>query len=109
MARAPAGRVLAFPNQTPGLKESYGLTRAQVDIEVWLIDPHHQRWQGAAAINRLWAEIGGFWGALSQLYRLPLFRWIEDRVYRWIAEHRGLLSQFYSTTPACEEPGANCE
>ncbi len=86
-----AGRVLAQPNQTPGLLDDVGLTRAQADHAAWAIDRDGKAYGGAAAINRVLAELGGLWGPATWLYRLPPLRWLEDRGYRWVAEHRSRL------------------
>jgi predicted DCC family thiol-disulfide oxidoreductase YuxK len=104
-----AGRVLALPNQTPGLKEKYGLTRAEVDGAVWVVDGAGQKWRGAAATNRILRELGGVWAVVSALYRFPPLRWIEDRVYEWVAAHRGQLARWWSATLECEQPHANCD
>jgi predicted DCC family thiol-disulfide oxidoreductase YuxK len=109
MARDKAGQVLALPNQTPNLIQHYGLTRADVDREAWAIERGGRKLAGAEAINRVWRELGGLRSVLASLYSFPPVRWIEDRVYRWIATHRSLLSRFYSTTPECERPGIRCE
>jgi len=104
-----AGRVLALPNQTPKLIEQYGLTRAEVDQEVWVIDPDGHRWAGASAVNRVWRELGGVWRIAGRLYFFPPLQWVEDSVYRWVAEHRGLMAKVWSTTPECERSGVECE
>jgi predicted DCC family thiol-disulfide oxidoreductase YuxK len=95
-ARDKAGRVLALPHQIPRLIERCGLTRADVDRAVWLIGPDGKKWSGAAAINRALMELGGRWRWLAALYRVAPLRWMEDRIYRWVAEHRSLLSRWWS-------------
>jgi predicted DCC family thiol-disulfide oxidoreductase YuxK len=100
--------VLALPSQTPGLVEQYGLTRAQTDREVWAIEPSTGSFSGAAAVNRILAELSPTWAWLARAYRVAPFRWAEDRAYRWVADHRSRLG-FWSTTPECEQPGAQCE
>jgi predicted DCC family thiol-disulfide oxidoreductase YuxK len=101
--------VLALPNQTPQLIEQYGLTRADVDREAWVVDAAGQKFAGAASVNRVFQEFGGVWGLVSAAYRFPPLRWLEDIVYRWIATHRPLLSRWWSTTPECEQEGVECE
>jgi len=107
--RDVAGRVLALPNQTPGLKEKYGLTRAQVDCEVWVIASDGNKHAGAAATNRILRELGGVWSLISALYFFSPFRWIEDRAYEWVAAHRRQLARWWSAPPECEQPGVDCE
>jgi predicted DCC family thiol-disulfide oxidoreductase YuxK len=99
--------VLALPSQTPGLAEQYGLTRTQADRELWAVNASGTLFQGAAAVNRVLTELGRPWSWIAQLYRLRSIRWLEDRAYRWVAEHRSRLS-FWSTTPECDVPGVTC-
>jgi len=96
--------VLAIPNQTPGLIERYGLTRIDVDRELWVIDPTGRRYAGVRAVNHILKALGGGWALLSRLYVLAPVRWIEDRLYRWVAEHRPLLSRLWGTKPPFDEP-----
>jgi predicted DCC family thiol-disulfide oxidoreductase YuxK len=109
-AHDAAGRVLALPNQTPGLLDRVGLTRAQVDRDAWAVlpaDPAGHRWAGAAAINRTLRELGGVWVWLGAAYHFPPIRWLEDGVYRQVARHRHRLS-FLRLTPECNRPGVPC-
>jgi predicted DCC family thiol-disulfide oxidoreductase YuxK len=76
---------------------------------VWAIDAAGNKWSGAAASNRIWRELGGAWAILGRLCLFPPFGWIEDRVYDWVAAHRGQLARWWSATPECEQPGVNCE
>jgi len=105
-ARDPAGHVAALPNQTPDLLERAGLTRDQVDREVWAIDRRGRRYAGAAAINRVLAELPR-WRRVAPLYRIPGIRQSQTLAYRWFAANRG---QFFwlGTTPACRRPGVLC-
>jgi predicted DCC family thiol-disulfide oxidoreductase YuxK len=106
-ARDTSGRLLVLPNQTPGLLERTGLTRADVDRAVWVITRTGRRYEGAAAINRALRELGG-WRHVAGLYRVPGVRWCEDRLYAWFAPNRGHFSR-WGATPACERPGVLCE
>ena len=102
-ARDKAGRVLALPNQVPDLIEQYGLTRAEVDRDAWAIDLAGRKWAGAAAVNRTLEELGGAWKRLALSYRFAPMRWIEDRLYRWVADHRSMLSRWWGTEPEWKE------
>ncbi len=95
--------MLALPNQTPHLIEQFGLTREEVDREVWAIDADGRRFAGAAAINRVLQELGDVWAWLARLYRSAPIRWIEDRAYRWVAAHRDRLSRVWSAEPEWDE------
>lgn len=103
-ARDKAGRVLALPNQTPHLIEDYGLTRAEVDRDVWLIDAAGRNLAGAAAVNRVWREVGGVWRAIAALYTIAPIGRLEDRVYRWAADHRDWLSRGWGAEPEWHDP-----
>ena len=108
-ARDKAGRVLARPNQTPGLRQRYGLTREQVDWEVWAIAADGTRWRGAAAVNQVLLRLPGIWPWLARLYVLPPVRWLEAAGYRWVADNRGRLARWWSARPECDEDGVECD
>jgi predicted DCC family thiol-disulfide oxidoreductase YuxK len=91
--------VLVLPNQTPNLIGEYGLSRAQVDQEVWAVAPDGARWSGAAAVNRILQELGSGWSVLAAIYRFRLIQNIEDRGYRWVAGHRTQLSNWFGAPP----------
>ena len=103
-----AGRVLALPNQTPGLSSRLGLARADVDRALWAITPDGRRYAGAAAVNRTLSELGGAWPLLARLYGMPGLRWCEDRFYDWFARNRGRFAR-WGVTPACDQPDVPCE
>jgi predicted DCC family thiol-disulfide oxidoreductase YuxK len=105
-ARDRRGRVAALPSQTPGLAERAGLTRAQLNREAWAVDRRGRRYAGAAAINRVLAELPG-WRSVSRLYDLPGIHQGETLFYRWFAANRGRFSR-WGAVPTCERPGASC-
>jgi len=99
--------VLAIANQQPGVLERYGLTRADADRTAWTIDPEGRRLEGAAALNRVLAELGGPWSVPVALYRVPGIGALEEALYRWFAPRRSKFRRF-GVTPECDEPGAGC-
>lgn len=101
-ARAPASRVLVLPNQSPGVGDAVGLTRRQLDGAAWAVEPNGRLFAGAAAINRVLLALGFPWAALARLFQIPPARWLEERLYDWVAGHRSWLSRFWSARPACE-------
>jgi predicted DCC family thiol-disulfide oxidoreductase YuxK len=103
-----AGRVLVLPSQTPGLIERLGITRIAADSVAWAVEPAGTKFGGAAAVNRVLSELGGFWAIVAQAYRVPPFRWLEDRGYRWMADNRPRLARA-GVTPECERPGVPCD
>ncbi len=100
--------MLVLPSQTPGLIEELGLTQFAADSEVWAVEPSSRKYGGAAAVNRVLGELGGFWMIVARAYQVPVFRWLEDRSYRWIAENRSRLARV-GVTPECERPGVRCD
>jgi predicted DCC family thiol-disulfide oxidoreductase YuxK len=99
--RDAAGRVLALPNQTPGLIEQHGLTRADADRTAWTIDPEGTRLSGAAAVSRVLRELPSPWPRVARLYRLPPVAWVERGVYGLVARNRSLLSRWWGDAPPC--------
>jgi predicted DCC family thiol-disulfide oxidoreductase YuxK len=81
------GRVEAKPNQYPGLIESLGLTREEVDRASWVVEGG-RRFEGAAGISRVLRQLGGVWRVLGYLYLAPPVRWVEDRYYSRVARRR---------------------
>jgi predicted DCC family thiol-disulfide oxidoreductase YuxK len=106
--RDRAGRVLAIANQQPGVLDRYGITRAEADRSAWTIDQGGRRLEGAAALNRVLVELGGRWGLLAALHRVPGMGALEEAVYRWFAPRRSRFHRF-GVTPECDEPDARCE
>ena len=81
------GRVVVKPNQEPGLIESLGLTRAEVDRASWAVEGE-RRFEGAAGISRVFRELGGVWRVLGSFYLVPGVAWLEDRYYSRVARRR---------------------
>ena len=105
--RRSAGRVAVLPNQTRGMLARTGLSRAEVDREVWAIDRAGRRGGGAAAVNRALAEMG-WWRHPARLYATPGIRQAEEAIYAWVARNRGRLAR-WGITPGCAAAGADCE
>ena len=101
--------MLALPNQTPGLIEQHGLTRAEADSAVWAIEAAECKWAGAAAVNRALKELGGGWAILAAFYAIPPIQWLEDGVYQWVAAHRGQLARWWGAVPEYDQLGIECE
>jgi predicted DCC family thiol-disulfide oxidoreductase YuxK len=81
------GRVVVKPNQEPGLIESLGLSREEVDRASWVV-VGGARFEGAAGISRVLRELGGVWRVLGSLYLVPPLGWLEDRYYARVARSR---------------------
>lgn len=105
--RDRAGRVLALPNQRPGVLERYGVSRAEADRAAWTVEPDGSRLAGAAAVNRVLRELGGPWRVAAAPYRLRPIAALEEAFYRWFAARRSRFERF-GVTPECDEPDARC-
>ena len=105
--RDRAGRVLVVANQKRGVLERYGITRAEADRAAWTIDKNGRRLEGAAAINRVLAELGRGWGLLAAPYRVSPLAASEEAFYRLFARRRSRFRHF-AVRPECDEPGAGC-
>ena len=105
--RDRAGRVRAIANQGRGVLERYGVTREEADRAAWTIDGEGHRVEGAAAINRVLAALGGMWPAPARLYQVRPVAVIEEAAYRWFAARRSHFDRF-GVTPECDRPGADC-
>ena len=100
--------MLAIANQQPGVLERYGITRPEADRAAWTIEHEGPKLEGAAALNRVLAELGGSRRLLAALYRLPGIGTLEEALYRWFAPRRSRFHRF-GVTPECDEPDARCE
>ena len=87
--------------------ELHGVTRAEADRAAWTVDAEGTRLEGAAALNRVAAELGGPWAVLAGLYCWPGAGALEEAAYRWFAPRRSMFHRF-GITPECDEPGARC-
>lgn len=99
-------RVRLHPAQRPGVLERFGLSAEDAAAAAWaFVDGSpDRRYRGAAAVNRaLDAALGG--RVLSVLYRLPGMRQLQNRAYRWVAEHRYRLR---GVTPWCTQHPEDC-
>ena len=105
--RDRAGRVLAIANQARGVLARYGLTREEADRAAWTIDVEG-RLEGAAAVNRVWRELGGGWAMVARPYRLRPVALVEEAAYRWFARNRSSFRRF-GVLPECDEADADCE
>src|SRR5690348_989424 len=100
--RDRAGRVQAIASQERGALERYGVTRQEADRAAWTVDAEGRRLEGAAAVNRVFAEVGGMWPWLARAYRLRPIAAAEEAFYRWFARRRSRFHRF-GVTPECEE------
>ena len=80
-----------------------GVTQAEAQDAVQLVEADGRRTSGAVAVARLLSRAGGVWAAAGSAMRIwPISR-LADTVYRWVARHRDLMP---GGTPACALPQA---
>lgn len=91
--------MLVVPAQSPGVRDRYGLTSQQTDRAAWAIEPDGRKHRGAAAINRVLAELPPPWPGVAKLYGVPPLRLLEDGVYAVVARTRHWLSYLTRTPP----------
>ncbi len=99
--------MLVIANQKRGALESYGITRREADRAAWSIDSDGRRLEGAAAVNRVLAELGGIWPAVAAMYHVPPVRALQEALYRWFSPRRSWFRRF-GVTPECDDPQAGC-
>ena len=102
-----AGHVLVVANQKPGVLQRYGTTREEADRSAWLIVAGGGRLEGAAALNRVLAEVGSGWKVAAGAYRIGPLGTVEEAFYRWFARRRSWFRRF-GVTPECAEAGSDC-
>lgn len=82
----------------PEIMARAGLTDEDGMTQAWYVSADYQHISGGAeAINDTLAHLWYF-RPFTWLYRVPGIRQIEDRVYKWVADHR---YQMPGSTAAC--------
>src|SRR5258708_31702495 len=104
--RDRAGRVLAIANQKRGVLARYGITREEADRAAWTIGGDG-RLEGAAAVNRVWRELGGGWAALARAHQLRPMAVGGEAVYPWFARPPAAFPRFRGA-PGGGAPGSGC-
>ena len=100
--------MLAIANQKLGVRERYGISRADGERTAWAIDAEGRCLEGAAAISQVLIALGGGWGVIGALYKAPPLKFASDALYNWFAPRRAMFRRF-GVTPECDEPDARCE
>jgi predicted DCC family thiol-disulfide oxidoreductase YuxK len=92
------------PLQRPGSAGRLGVSTARLPESVWWLDSSGQVYAGAEAFN---AALSAALGTRLpwRLYRAPVVRALQDRIYIWVAAHR---YRFPGTTPYCETNPSGC-
>lgn len=84
--------LIFLPAGDPSVREQFpSLSREALEASIHLVGPEGRIWEGADAVERLFAILPGFSRA-RWVFRIPLVRPLARRVYRWIARNRYQLT-----------------
>lgn len=97
------GRITTHAYQQPDVLERFGLTESQAHAAVWAVAGQTKTAGAAAVAATLDTALGT--RIFGRLYRVPPARMLQDRVYQWVADHRG---KFPGVTPWCEQHPGQC-
>ncbi len=98
------GRVDLVAAQAPGVREQFGLTVGQTEASVWAIPADGAPLSGARAVaEALAAARGSRWPRWP--WRVPGAPWLLERIYRFVADHRGW---FPADEPWCAQHPDRC-
>src|SRR5207248_11052558 len=93
-----AGDLEIAPLQSPGVAERLGIPSDRLLEAMRWLDSSGAVYTGAEAWAAAWSAALGTRLPL-RFYRIPGIRFIQNAVYRWVANHR---YRFRGTTPSCE-------
>lgn len=88
LRRWDRGRLHIVAYQTPGVPARYPWIPARAYEEsLQLVGPRGETWQAGAAIEQL-LKVLPRGRLLAWIFRIPLVRYIAERLYRWFARNR---------------------
>jgi predicted DCC family thiol-disulfide oxidoreductase YuxK len=98
------GNLETEPLQRPGTADRLAIPASRLLESVWWLDSSGKVYAAAEACN---AALSAALGTTLPLivYRIPGIRFIEEAVYRWVADHR---YRFRGVTPYCESHPVAC-
>ena len=99
-----AGDLEIAPLQSPGVAERLGIPCDRLLEAMRWLDSSGAVYTGAEAWAAAWSAALGTRLPL-RFYRIPGIRFIQNAVYRWVANHR---YRFRGTTPYCESHPVAC-
>jgi len=99
-----AGDLEIAPLQSPGVAERLGIPSDRLLEAMRWLDSSGAVYTGAEAWAAAWSAALGTRMPL-RFYRIPGIRFIQNAVYRWVANHR---YRFRGTTPYCESHPVAC-
>ena len=86
------GRLEIVPSQGAGVRARFPwIPPSAYDESIQLVRKSDgETWQGAAAVERIIDALRAGW-TVSWIFSIPFARPIAERLYRWVADHRGEL------------------
>jgi predicted DCC family thiol-disulfide oxidoreductase YuxK len=98
------GDLQTEPLQAAGTAARLDISPDHLMERIWWLDESGQVYGGAEAAN---AAVSAAIGTSLPLlvYRIPGMRFVQEAVYRWVAEHR---YRFPGKTPYCESHPVAC-
>ena len=96
-------RITTHAYKQPDVLERFGVTESQAHTAVWAVTGEGKSAGAAAVAVTLDTALGT--RIFGRFYRIPPVRMLQDRVYRWVADHRG---KFPGVTPWCEQHPGKC-
>jgi predicted DCC family thiol-disulfide oxidoreductase YuxK len=89
------GRLDVAPNRDRPTLRAAGLTAGQANAALWLVLPDGTRYRGAGAA---WAALALALPVVGDVglavYHLPGVRFLQDRLYDWVAANRGRFARW---------------
>jgi predicted DCC family thiol-disulfide oxidoreductase YuxK len=104
IAHDRTGYLETAPLQSPGVAERLGVPDDRLLEAMRWLDASGAVYTGAEAWAAAWSVALGTRLPL-RFYRIPGIRFIQNAVYRWVANHR---YRFRGTTPYCESHPVAC-
>jgi predicted DCC family thiol-disulfide oxidoreductase YuxK len=104
IAHDRTGNLETAPLQSPGVAERLGIPDDRLLEAMRWLDGSGAVYTGAEAWAAAWSAALGTPLPL-RFYRIPGVRFIQNVVYRWVANHR---YRFRGTTPYCESHPVAC-
>jgi predicted DCC family thiol-disulfide oxidoreductase YuxK len=102
--RDRTGKLRTEPIQAAGSADRLGIAESHLSDMAWWLDESGAVYGGAEALNAALSVALGTRLPL-RIYRIPGIRFIQNSVYRWVANHR---YRFLGTTPYCESHPVAC-
>lgn len=79
--------------------EALGLTAHDCSQALHAVKPDGSVAVGAAAVAAALGAARAPWPLVARVMRIPGIRWLAERIYRWVANHRSTISGWIEKVP----------